>query len=225
MDKGTRGELLEYVAASIGSVRAEHPARIAIDGPDAAGKTTLADELAVVLRARGIEVIRASIDGFHLPRARRYRRGQYSAEGCYFDTFDYDALRRVLLDPLGPHGDRRIRRAVFDHRTDTALSQPAVTAPEHAVLLFDGVFLLRPELVDQWDMRIFVSVAFEEALGRARSRDQALFGSVAEVERRYRERYIPAQQLYLAAANPTQHADIIVYNDEPQRPRWEAWPR
>src|SRR5581483_56231 len=137
------------------------------------------------------EVIRASIDGFHLPRARRYRRGQYSAEGCYFDTFDYDALRRVLLDPLGPHGDRRIRRAVFDHRTDTALSQPAVTTPEHAVLLFDGVFLLRPELVDQWDMRIFVSVAFEEALERARSRDQALFGSVAEVERRYRERYIP----------------------------------
>ena len=225
MDKGTRGELLEHLAAAIGSVTTTHPARIAIDGPDAAGKTTLADELAVLLRSEGREVIRASIDGFHRPRVQRYRRGQYSAEGCYHDTFDYDTLRQALLEPLGPRGDRRFRRAVFDHRADTALCQEAETAPAHAVLLFDGVFLLRPQLVDQWEMRIFVSVAFEEALKRARSRDQALFGSAAEVERRYRERYIPAQQLYLAAARPTQHADIIVYNNEPQHPRWEARPR
>jgi len=93
------------------------------------------------------------------------------------------------------------------------------------VLLFDGVFLLRPELVDYWELRIFVSVAFEEALERARSRDRALFGSIAEVERRYRERYIPAQQLYLAEADPLQHADIVVYNDEPQHPSWEGRPR
>jgi len=48
--------------------------RTAIDGPDAAGKTTLADELAVALRERGRDVIRASIDGFHRPRRERYRR-------------------------------------------------------------------------------------------------------------------------------------------------------
>ncbi|MBS2966842.1 hypothetical protein KGA66_27655 [Actinocrinis puniceicyclus] len=93
------------------------------------------------------------------------------------------------------------------------------------MLLFDGVFLLRPQLVALWEMRVFVSVAFEEALERARSRDQALFGSAAEVERRYRDRYVPAQQLYLAAAHPIQHADVIVYNDELQRLRWEARPR
>jgi uridine kinase len=29
------------------------------------------------------------------------------------------------------------------------------------VLLFDGVFLLRPELIDRWEPRIFVSAAFE----------------------------------------------------------------
>lgn len=225
MDKGTRGELLEDLAAAVGSVRSPHPVRVAIDGPDAAGKTTLADELAVVLRARGREVIRASIDGFHLPRVRRYRRGQYSAEGCYHDTYDYDALRRVLLDPLGPGGDLGFRRAVFDHLTDTALSEPAATAPAHAVLLFDGVFLLRPELIDRWDLRIFVSVALDEVLSPARARDQALFGTIDEVERRYRDRYIPAQQLYLASAHPTQHADMIVRNDEPHRPTWESRPR
>ncbi len=165
MDNGTRDELLGRVAEAVGSVTIARPTRVALDGPPAAGKTTLADELAVVLRAQGREVIRASIEGFLLPRSQRYRRGVYSGEACYRDSFDYDALHRVLLDPLGPGGDRRYQDAVYDRRTDTALSQPVTTAPANVVLLFDGVFLLRPELVDRWDLRIFVSAAFEEDPG------------------------------------------------------------
>ncbi|MGH3497945.1 MAG: hypothetical protein ACRDP1_10830 [Nocardioidaceae bacterium] len=133
-----------------------------IDGPPAAGKTTLADELAVVLRAQGRDVIRATIEGFLFPWAQRYRRGEYSAEGCYFDTHDYDALNRGLLDPLGPGGDLRFQAAVYDRTADTALSPPVTTAPADAVLVFDGVFLMRPELIDRWDLRIFVATAFEK---------------------------------------------------------------
>ena len=222
MDKGTRGELLDRLAGAIGSVGASHPVRVAVDGPPAAGKTTLADELALLLRSRGREVIRASTEGFHLPRAQRYRRGEFSAEANYHDSFDYDMLCRVLLDPLGPDGDRRYRRAVYDVGTDTAVSPPATTAPADAVLLLDGVFLLRPELAGRWDLSIFVSAAFERIVDRARIRDLARLGSAAEVERRFRTRYIPAQKLYFAAASPADHADIIVRNDEPRRPAWEV---
>lgn len=225
MDNGTRDELLTRLAEAVGSVTITHPTRVAIDGPPAAGKTTLADELALLLRARGRQVIRATAESFHLPRAQRYRRGEFSPEGCYHDSFDYDTLRRVLLDPLGPGGDRRYQHAVYDMGTDTALSQPVATASADAVLLLDGVFLLRPELIDRWDLRIIVSAAFERALDRGRIRDQARLGSIAEVERRFRDRYIPAQQLYFATVRPTDHADIIVRNDEPQRPAWEVRPR
>ena len=114
MDNGTRDELLSRLAEAVGSVTIAHPMRVAVDGPPAAGKTTLADELAVVLRTQGREVIRASIEGFLFPRSQRYRRGEYSAEGCYHDSFDFDALHRVLLDPLGPGGDRRFQQAVYD---------------------------------------------------------------------------------------------------------------
>lgn len=222
MDNGTRDELLSRLAEAVGSVTIAHPTRVAVDGPPAAGKTTLADELAVVLRAQGREVIRASIEGFLLPRSQRYRRGEYSAEGCYHDSFDFDALHGVLLDPLGPGGDRRFQQAVYDKRTDTQLSQPFTTAPADAVLLFDGVFLQRPELIDRWDLRIFVSVAFEKTLARARTRDQAPDRSATEVERRYRSRYIPSQQFYFDTARPTDHADIIVHNDEPRQPALQA---
>jgi uridine kinase len=224
LDNGTRGDLLDRLAKEIESVTTGHPLRVAVDGPPAAGKTTLADELALVLRTRGREVVRASVESFLWPRAQRYRRGVYSPEGCYHDSFDYDALRRVLLDPLGPNGDRQYRDAVYDRRTDTALSPPVVTAPVDAVLLFDGVFLLRPELVDRWDLRVFVSATFEQTLDRARIRDRALLGSTAEVERYFRRRYIPAQHLYFATVRPTDHADIVVHNDEPERPTWEVRP-
>ena len=222
MDKGTRADLLDRLVGTIESVTIPHPLRVAVDGPPAAGKTTLADELALLLRTRGREVIRATTESFQLPRAQRYRRGEFSPEANYHDCFDYDTLRRVLLDPLGPDGDRRYQHAVYDLDTDTAVSQPATTAPADAVLLLDGVFLLRPELIDRWDLSIFVSAPFEQILDRARIRDLALLGSTAEVERRFRTRYIPAQKLYFAAARPADHADIIVHNDEPRRPAWQV---
>ncbi len=86
------------------------------------------------------------------------------------------------------------------------------------MLLLDGVFLLRPELIGRWDLSIFVSVAFERTLDRARIRDLARLGSTADVERRFRTRYIPAQKLYFATARPADHADIIVHNDDPGGP-------
>jgi uridine kinase len=225
MDQGTRSDLIGRLAEATGSVTTLHPLRVAVDGPPAAGKTTLADELAAVLRAQGRNVIRATVDDFLFPRARRYRRGRYSAEGCYFDAHDRAALGRVLLDPLGPGGDRRFQHAVYDQDTDTPLSPPVMTAPADAVLLFDGVFLLRPELVDRWDLRIFLSVPFEQTVDRARRRGTAPAGSTADtagIERSWRNRYIPAQQLYFANAHPTDHADVIVYNDDLQRPAWEV---
>ena len=98
MDQGTRDEMLGRLAEAVESVTVAHPTRVAIDGPPAAGKTTLADELAVVLRAQDRDVIRATIDDFLFPRAQRYPRGEYSAEGCYFDTHDSVASLYSVAD-------------------------------------------------------------------------------------------------------------------------------
>ena len=73
---------------------AAQPSRVAIDGADAAGKTTLADELAAVLEARGRRVARVCADDFLRPREERYARGSESPEGYFLDSFDHDALRR-----------------------------------------------------------------------------------------------------------------------------------
>jgi len=83
----------------------------------------------------------------------------------------------------------------------------------------DGVFLLRPELRDAWDLRVFVCVTPEESLRRAPVRDLELFGSPEDVQRRYLTRYLPGHQLYLDEARPFEAADFVVDNDAPDAPR------
>lgn len=82
----------------------------------------------------------------------------------------------------------------------------------------DGVFLLRRELVSAWDFTVFVSITPDETLRRALVRDVASFGSTEEVERRYRERYLPAQALYLSEVRPRDRAAVVVENEDPSRP-------
>jgi uridine kinase len=205
-------DALEPVADAIAALRPGHPARVAVDGPDAAGKTTIADALATILGRRGRTVVRASVDGFHRPRAERYRRGRDSPEGYYGDSFDYCALRTALLDPLGPAGDRSYRTRAFDWRNDEPVEEPLRLAPEDAVLLVDGVFLLRPELAGLWDYRIFVRVPLEECLRRALIRDVPSPGDEDAVRARYERRYLPGQRLYFDAVRPWLVADAVIDN-------------
>jgi uridine kinase len=210
-----RAALLNSLAAQILAVQRPHPVRVAIDGVDAAGKTTLAGELAECLRAAGPrEVLRATIDRFHNPRGIRYRQGADSPAGYYADSFDLEALRRRLLDPLGPGGSRIIQAELFDFRANAPIQSSAAQAAPDAVLLFDGVFLMRPELAGCWDFSIFVQVSFETVLGRAIRRDSELMGGPQAVIDRYTRRYIPAQRHYLETCRPMERADVIVENDQ-----------
>ncbi len=213
-----RADLLSELATRIAERSADHPLRVAIDGVDAAGKTVLADELASLVSAAGRPVIRASIDGFHNSAAVRHRRGKLSPEGYYADSFDYAGLTAALLEPLGPGGDGRYLTSLFDYRTDRPVTKEPAQAPPDAVLLFDGVFLLRPEVRHHWDYSIFVRAGFRVTLPRALERDLMLFDNVDGVRERYERRYIPGQILYLAEAAPEDHATVVVDNNDPDDP-------
>ena len=213
-----RSRLLEELAGRIVRTERPHPVRVAVDGADAAGKTTLARELVAPIQARGRPVIRASVDGFHNPARMRHARGETSPEGYYRDSFNYQALIESLLAPLGPGGSRRYVTSVFDYRTDSEARGPVRVAESNAVLLFDGVFLLRSELSEFWDYSIFVDAAFEVTLARAERRDADSFGGVEEVRRRYELRYMPGQRLYLDVRRPKERADVVVNLDDPLSP-------
>lgn len=215
-----RQDLLERLAARILAIKLPHPTRVGIDGVDAAGKSTFAAALAGVLRAGcPRQVIEASLDGFHQPRAARYRQGRESPAGYYQDSFDLPALRQALLDPLGPGGSRTLRAALFDVTADAALAPPPQQAAPDALLVFDGVFLQRPALAGCFDLTIFLQVSQETMLARAVQRDQAHLGGAAAAAALYARRYLPAQQRYLAECQPAERADILIHNDQPDHPQ------
>lgn len=189
--------------------------RVGIDGVDGAGKTTLADRLGQVLEAAGHRVIRASIDGFHNPRAVRYARGRESGEGFYRDSFNLDAFRRELLDPMGPRGSGRFRRAVFDHRTDQPVDAPVEAAGKSGILLVDGIFLQRPELRASWDLVVFLDTPFEQSYRRMAQRDGSDPSPYAPANRRYLE----GQGFYFAECDPKGRADILVDYADLENPR------
>ena len=213
-----RSELLAGLSTQILAIPSAHPVRVAIDGVDGAGKTTLADELVRPLRDRGREVIRGSIDGFHNSRAVRYQRGRLSPDGYFRDSFDIDALRSVLLDPLGPDGDRHYRLATFDYRCDEPVDSPSLVAAPGAILLLDGVFLLGPQLRSHWDHKIFVHVDFGVSVERACRRDAVDEDSRHVMKELYQQRYVPGQKLYLESCRPRESADIEVNNNDPAAP-------
>jgi uridine kinase len=206
----SRQDVLTAVAQAVARQSDHGVVRVAIDGVDGAGKTHFADELAEVLKALGRSVIRASVDGFHNPKAIRYRKGRHSPEGFFHDSYDYEQLKAVLLDPLGPGGSGQYRVAVFDHRSDSPVDAPTQTAARGDILLLDGIFLHRPELRAYWDYSIFLDVRFAVSIPRGSQRDDSSPDSNAASN----QRYVRGQELYLLSSEPKRFATVTINNDD-----------
>ncbi len=195
------------------------PLKVGIDGRGASGKSTLADLLAPLVRARGFNVLRPSVDGFHHPRAYRYRKGEYSAVGYYEDAFDYSTIVASLLDPLsGTDFPVTCRHASHDVRTDVPIDA-SIRVSADAVLLFEGVFLFRRELNAYWDLRVLLHVDAPTSLSRAIERDTGGIGSADVVRRKYECRYEPAWLMYCDLEAPETKADVSIDNQDFGQPR------
>lgn len=215
MNNMKRHAVIESLADIIAGVNRPHPVRVAIDGVDGAGKTTLANELLEPLLRRRRAVIRASIDRFHNPRAIRYRLGRNSPEGYFRDSFNYTALTTKLLEPLGPGGSRLYCPAVFDYRTDSEVPASLETAKADAILLFDGVFLLRTELSGYWDLTVFVDAPFKITVARMSQRDGT---ASADIDAEENRRYVHGQRLYLQLCDPLRAASVVFNNEDLESP-------
>lgn len=210
--------MLQWVAGQL-----PHPADlgrhvfVGVDGVDGAGKSTFADELGRVLsegrdgnRSKFPPAVRISLDGFHRVRQERYRLGRGSAEGFWRDSYDYESFRNLVVVPLSPGGSGNYRTASHDLVTDTALHGSDLRVAEPAVILIDGIFLHRPELVQLWDVSVFLEVSFATSFRRMAIRD----GSDSAPDAPANQRYLGGQQLYLRECSPRSQATIVIDNND-----------
>ena len=215
----SRDSVVSRLASVLNDLRPPHPLRVGIDGRSAAGKTTLADELADTLRANGREVARASIDDFHRPGHKfRSMRGEWTPESYYECGYDYAAFKEYVLTPLGPGGSRRVRTRLFDAYADCWYPEEWTDVSPNTIAIVDGAFLLRAELESCWEYVISLDIDFETMVQRACNRDVAWVGSVEEVEQRYRERWMPTHLAYETATGAPGRADAVIDNRDISAP-------
>jgi len=212
-----------WLIERLGAAVSEHsPASqvtlVALTGVTACGKTTMASELTAALTQIGRHCVNIDVDGFHNPREIRHRRGRESAEGYYYDAYNYDLLKRLVLEPLRPEGSQVYRFAGFDLDSDVFVDTPENTASPGDIFLFSASFLLRPELVSYFDFKIFVDTDLDIAERRGVARDAVKLGSAERATHMFRERYHKAQHIYFQEAAPIQHADVVVNNNDLDRP-------
>lgn len=223
---GRRAEVLDRLTAGLLAVRPGERAVVGLDGVDGAGKTVLGRELAALV-APHREVRRASVDGFHRPAALRYARGR-TADTFYRDQYDHEAIRRRLVEPF--RAGLPWTRAVHDVEREVTLDEaPLPAAGPAALLLVDGIFLHRPQLVDLWDATVFVEVPFEVSVPRGNARFGELTARAADPASEDNARYVGGQRRYLAEVSPAARATWVLDNTDLAAPvltigQRGAWP-
>lgn len=213
-----RDELISILAISVLELKTNHPIRVGISGITASGKTTIANELAKELQSRKKNVIRTSIDNFHHPKSIRYRQGKESAIGYYEDAHDYESFKEKLLIPLGPKGDLHFQTDSLDLERDEYVHPELQLASKDMILIVDGTFLFKKDLIDLYDYKIFVKTDFELARSRGAKREEKNFGSYEIAQDMFKNRYHAACKLYLEQHLPELHADVVVHNNNLKNP-------
>lgn len=213
-----RNELISELVNRILALKMDHPIRVGVSGITASGKTTFANELSEELRRRNKHVVRASIDNFHNPRVIRYKQGKESAIGYYEDAHDYNSFKQKLLIPLGPGGNLQYQTISLDLEKDEYVNLAVKMANKDTIFIIDGTFLFKKDLRNLYDFKIFVNVDFELARKRGAKREEQAFGSYKKAEEMFLNRYHAASKLYLEQHSPQLHADVVINNDEFEKP-------
>ena len=181
-----------------------HPT-VGIDGAGEIGGTALADAVAERIRSTGRPVIRISTNWWWRPASLRLELGHTDVDMLLYGWVDSAALRREVLQPLGPGGSGRYLPRLRDAATDRSLRDERSVAAAGAVLIVDGPFLLAAELSMAAVVHLQVS--------------PARLTRVLPPEKRW---WVEAFERYQATENPAVLADVVIAYDHPQSPaiRW-----
>ena len=125
---------------------------------------------------------RIRADDFLNPPEVRYRLGRDSPEGFFLDSFDYDRFQRAIAEASSP------------------------------VVIADGIFLHRNELVGLWDYSVWLQVPFDISIPRGAARGYG-FGS-PDPDAPSNRRYVVGQRLYIARCEPQSRASVVVDNTD-----------
>lgn len=149
---------------------------VAIAGPPASGKSTLADAVVQILNKEcGTDLAHAALlpmDGYHLDNRLLEERGLLARKGAP-ETFDSagfcDAVKSLVV------ATRETFHPKFDRQMDLGITNAIAIHPNTSVVVVEGNYLLLTSqpwstLTDVFDATVFVSPPIEVLRDRLRQR-------------------------------------------------------
>jgi uridine kinase len=159
---------------------------IAVDGPGASGKSTIASQVA---EATGAALIHTD-DFFHWPGGPASRAME--------NYYDWHRLRTEALEPL--RAGIRASFREFDWAAGRGLTGLVTVEPSELIVI-EGVFSSAPQLSDLTDRSVLVETAPAERLRRLRSR-------VTPDE--WDDDWLAAEQTYFGTLRPPASFSLVV---------------
>lgn len=92
---------------------------------------------------------------------------------------------------------------------------------ERAILIFDGLFLHRPELRTYWDFSVFLDAPFDVTVPRGAARGSA-YGD-PDPYAFSNHRYIEGNKIYFREAKPKDLASCVIDYSNLSNPRIMSW--
>ena len=173
---------------------------VAIDGGAGAGKTTFTRWFAERIRENGFPVSIVLTDRIYRLVAERWQ-GSIEDMPIGYDL-DWERIRDQIILPLRDGETARFQ--LYDWVND-CLNEWVEIEPR-GVTIMDGVFSLRNELVDYYDLRIWFSCPQEIRVSRLLNR-----GDTPGVEI---DAWIPMEKRYHTGHDPENSADLVVDSSE-----------
>ena len=163
---------------------------VAIDGPCAAGKTTLAGKLQGKYDCNLFHM-----DDFFL-RSEQRTEARFQEPG---GNVDYERFREEVLEPL-KRADAFSYRP-FDCKTFT-LAQPVEVVPKKLTII-EGSYSHHPYFENPYDLKVFLEVTPE-------LQHQRILMRPAFLHQRFFEAWIPMENTYFEAFSVKEQADLVI---------------
>jgi uridine kinase len=164
---------------------------IAIDGRSASGKTTFAEDL-----AQNLGAFCAHTDDFYLPLEARSRQPLKKPAG----HIDIARLKREVLEPASA-GKGFLYTPYCCH---TGQMNPARKIPPQKIIIIEGAYSMHPDIAGFYDYKIFMTLTPEA------QRERILKRSSSHVLEVFKEKWLPAEELYFKETDPQAKADYLL---------------